>query len=69
MSNSDEFPAPPPGCTPRDRMSLKRCDPYYPMYAERRCGNCGSWRGQHIGCSANDDEMRCPEGTTTFQTA
>lgn len=33
---------------------------YLPLYAERRCIICGSWRGLHIGCSADDAEMHCP---------
>ncbi|QRY48102.1 hypothetical protein JVX93_15725 [Mycolicibacterium boenickei] len=42
---------------------------YLPLYAEKRCGVCGYWRGQHIGGEAdycNDAAMRCP---TTFQPA
>ncbi len=33
---------------------------YLPLYAERRCGVCGFYRGQHIGVSEVDSQMRCP---------
>lgn len=33
---------------------------YQPLYAEKRCLVCGYWRGEHIGASENDVEMKCP---------
>lgn len=39
---------------------------YLPLYAERRCAVCGRWRGQHLGASANDNEMRCPVDSSWY---
>jgi hypothetical protein len=43
---------------------------YWPLYAEKRCVNCGLYRSQHIfwlGPTGNDDDVLCPVGPETFQ--
>lgn len=37
-------------------------DSYLPLYAEKRCLVCGSWRGQHtdVGDMADNKNMLCP---------
>ncbi len=49
---------------PGDYIGRHRTDYYRPLFAERRCVICGFWRGQHIGLSVDDAEMKCP---TTFK--